>query len=323
MGERGGVGFRRVSGRTDAPPVGIGPSATPRASAIPGRPGSDCGFPELFTNACTWDAVNMISSLALGPPRPAKRDAGKRHPDLAPAPLDIPIRLSPRSGGAGVWSGHRVKLVLDICGRQTLQLWRLLCPESRIIICSPVVHRRIAGRRRRVPYSPPTESGLSKESVDHIASSIAKQLGYEPGADLLPIVEQLGGSIRFQDVWEIADTSSGSIRIDGENDFEIVLATHTGPIRDRFTIAHEIGHYVLHYLWPRQNGHNLGPIEAKRYGTGRVEWEANWFAAGFLMPAEAFRLAYAQSNGNLNSLSDQFQVSMEAARIRTESLGLG
>ena len=171
-------------------------------------------------------------------------------------------------------------------------------------------------------YSPPTECGLSKESVDHIASSIVEQLNYQPGGDLAPVVKAMGGTIRFQDVWEIADNSSGSIRINDEDDFEIILATHTGPMRDRFTIAHEIGHYVLHFLWPRQNGQNVGPIEAKRYGTGRVEWEANWFAAGFLMPAAAFRAAYLDSSGNLNALSDHFQVSMEAARIRRDNLGL-
>lgn len=173
-----------------------------------------------------------------------------------------------------------------------------------------------------IHYSAPSEAGLSKDSIDNIAGSVAAQLGYVAGADLAPIVRQLGGTIRFQNVWELADSSSGSIRIDAEGKFEIVLATHTGPARDRFTVAHEVGHYVLHYLWPRQNGKQIGPIEAKRYGSGRVEWEANWFAAGFLMPRDSFISAHQSVDGNLKHLAEKFQVSMEAARIRSEALGL-
>lgn len=171
-------------------------------------------------------------------------------------------------------------------------------------------------------YNSPTESGLAKGSVDQIASSVAHQVNYTPGAELEPIITRLGGAIRTQNIWEIADASSGSIRIDAPNKFEITLAAHTGPTRDRFTIAHEIGHYILHFIWPLQQGKNVGPIEAKRYGTGRVEWEANWFAAGFLMPRDAFILASHEAGGNLSILSNKFQVSLEAARIRREYLGL-
>jgi hypothetical protein len=173
-----------------------------------------------------------------------------------------------------------------------------------------------------IKYNPPSESGLTKDSVDHIASSVARQVAYSPGGDLVSIVTRLGGTISVQNVWDIADKSSGSIRINAPNDFEISLASHTGPTRDRFTIAHELGHYILHYIWPRQQGHVVGPIEAKRYGTGRVEWEANWFAAGFLMPRDIFVQSSTESRGNLSILSQRFQVSLEAARIRQEYLGL-
>lgn len=175
----------------------------------------------------------------------------------------------------------------------------------------------------QIAYSQPVESGLSKIAVDNLAASVAAQVGFEPGAELAPIVGKLGGTIRVQNVWEISDSSSGSIRIDSDKKFEIVLASHTGPARDRFTIAHEIGHFVLHYLYPRSRGQNVGPVEAKRYGTGRVEWEANWFAAGFLMPRLAFKSAHADLNGDVNALAEHFNVSFDAAKIRSQFLGLG
>ncbi|MGJ5177912.1 ImmA/IrrE family metallo-endopeptidase [Bradyrhizobium oligotrophicum] len=171
-------------------------------------------------------------------------------------------------------------------------------------------------------YSAPLECGLSKAAVDGLAASVAEHLHYQPGQDLEPIVGRLGGRIRVQDVLEFNRVSSGSIRIESQNDFQIVLAAHTGPTRDRFTIAHELGHYFLHYIYPNQTGRSVSKLEAQRYGTGRVEWEANWFAAGFLMPANVFRYQFTQLSGSIPLLADRFGVSVEAASIRIKVLSL-
>lgn len=172
-------------------------------------------------------------------------------------------------------------------------------------------------------YRAPTECGLSKAAVDDIASGIAEHFDYHPGAPLEPIVRKMGGKISIQNILDFNRIPSGSIRVDAVGRFEIFLASHTGPNRDRFTIAHELGHYVLHYLYPRQNGADIQALEAQRYGSGRVEWEANWFAAGFLMPAGKFAERYRILNGVLPLLADEFGVSVEAARIRAEFVGLG
>ncbi|WP_051252091.1 ImmA/IrrE family metallo-endopeptidase [Rhizobium etli] len=171
-------------------------------------------------------------------------------------------------------------------------------------------------------YNQPIQCGLSKSAVDALAANVAKQVNYEPGDDLYPIVTRLGGRIVVNSLWEVSDATSGSIRIESDGSFTIALASHTGKERDRFTVAHELGHYVLHYLWPNQNGRKTGPIEAKRYGSGKVEWEANWFAAGFLMPEQEFRRAWEELGGVVPLLAERFGVSQDAARIRVETLGL-
>jgi Zn-dependent peptidase ImmA (M78 family) len=131
----------------------------------------------------------------------------------------------------------------------------------------------------------------------------------------------MGGKIQSQDILDFGRLSSGSIRIDAIGRFEIFLAAHTGPTRDRFTIGHELGHYFLHYLYPNQNGVKIDRLEAERYGSGRVEWEANWFAAGFLMPANLFKERHASFRGSLELLASEFGVSLEAARIRAQFVG--
>lgn len=85
--------------------------------------------------------------------------------------------------------------------------------------------------------------------------------------------------------------------------------------RGRFTVAHEIGHLMLGHertvnKSPRRNGKNLKFVEDS-------EWQANQFAAEFLMP-----LATINRKGlwSPNSISEYFIVSKSAAARRYSQL---
>lgn len=172
-------------------------------------------------------------------------------------------------------------------------------------------------------YEKVKPSHLTKRSVFNLAESIGTQLGYKPGCDLIPIVAKLGGKIEYRDFWDPEFSDSGSIEIDSEGDFTIYLSMDTSIARDRFTIAHELGHYILHFIWPiKKKNMELGNIMATRYGSDRVEWEANWFAAAFLMPKKQFVDVFKKSNQNLTVVADHFGVSTMAAKIRAQSLDL-
>jgi Zn-dependent peptidase ImmA (M78 family) len=49
----------------------------------------------------------------------------------------------------------------------------------------------------------------------------------------------------------------------------------------------------------------------------RCEWEANWFASAFLMPADEFKAAYAHGIA-----SETFGVTAAAVEVRAKTLGL-
>ncbi|MCL2716120.1 MAG: ImmA/IrrE family metallo-endopeptidase [Alphaproteobacteria bacterium] len=51
-----------------------------------------------------------------------------------------------------------------------------------------------------------------------------------------------------------------------------------------------------------------------------AEWEANWFAAAFLMPRERFMRAYLASE--IEDVAKLFAVSVHAASLRAKSLSL-
>ena len=171
-------------------------------------------------------------------------------------------------------------------------------------------------------YAAASASHLTKGSIHRLAESVAKQLGYEPGDDLTALVKKLGGEVQYKDFWGGDQSDSGSTVISGEGSFIIYIARQTSYERDRFTIAHELGHYVLHYLWAKRKGKDVQAMRANRYGSDRTEWEANWFAAAFLMPEQPFQDYFSEVDGDITLIADKFGVSSTAARIRAQALGL-
>lgn len=102
------------------------------------------------------------------------------------------------------------------------------------------------------------------------------------------------------------------------------------PGRRRFTIAHEIGHLLLHVPASRQAYYDrpsdIREIEDEEAGRvpelRRREREANLFARELLMP-EALVSEEARATGsNLPALADRFEVSVPAMRLRLRLLKL-
>ena len=183
-------------------------------------------------------------------------------------------------------------------------------------------------------YSDPTPCNLNKRAVSDLAKNVAKWVSYtieSPnfGKDLSPVVASLGGAIEYTDLREHDDPSSGSVLVEEDSSFTILLPRHTSPERDRYTIAHEIGHVVLHHVLARASGPEVGRMRATRYGSDRTEWEANWFAASFLMPDEEFQKAFEaqakiteSADLRLAAVARIFGVSLSAAEIRARALKL-
>jgi Zn-dependent peptidase ImmA (M78 family) len=99
--------------------------------------------------------------------------------------------------------------------------------------------------------------------------------------------------------------------------------------RQRFTIAHEIGHHVLRHLFAGEHVHVDRVIMRNALsseGTDAREIEANQFAASLLMPEHmvhhhllALKSQYVEDV--IPKLAKQFKVSDQAMAFRLSSLG--
>ena len=89
--------------------------------------------------------------------------------------------------------------------------------------------------------------------------------------------------------------------------------------RQKYTIAHELGHYILHR-------HLKDRFEDEIFFRGgepsNEEWQANEFASCILMPEQRFRQFIKDDVNEIDELAAKFQVSTIALRIRVKNLGM-
>lgn len=121
----------------------------------------------------------------------------------------------------------------------------------------------------------------------------------------------------------LPDYISGELVPVGQGRFQINVNAHHGRRRQRFTIAHEIGHYVYHR---GLIGSGIADDKAYRstdtskYHNSRIgpreETEANRFAANLLMPQHLISAASAAGKETPKEMADAFLVSVPAMRIR-------
>ena len=109
------------------------------------------------------------------------------------------------------------------------------------------------------------------------------------------------------------------------SDHVIVVNRFDSASRRRFTIAHELAHFVLH----RRNAEDLY-AHRDAGQSGGIESEANIFASNILMPEELVDEAlslledsypgYISLTDKAIHISNEFAVSVEAARVRLDQL---
>ena len=106
------------------------------------------------------------------------------------------------------------------------------------------------------------------------------------------------------------DISSGIIYI---KESVMVKECQNGYTRETFTLIHELGHYLLHYL---QSDARLSRVSDDTYVPPYCdpEWQADTFASEFLMPYdECIKM-------NAYEIQKKYHVSKKAAEVRYEKI---
>lgn len=156
---------------------------------------------------------------------------------------------------------------------------------------------------------------MSRKSIRQLVMEFRKLFGLENSL-FFPIVQfvewclpELGLDFELLDVCEMEDTYG--LTNTNKNTLYIREDVYIGAVndnpRDRFTLCHELGHFLLHT--PDRVSFARGDIPAYR----NPEWQANTFAGELMAP---YGLTY---NLTADEIAEKCGMSKQAAKIQYDS----
>jgi len=152
--------------------------------------------------------------------------------------------------------------------------------------------------------------------------------------NVVGVARELG--LRVKRDAELSQGISGYLMRQDDGRYVVASSGHEHPYRQRFTLAHEIGHFVLHKSLVDRIGGVDDDTKYRSTDRGDLyntyieklhEQQANSFAANLLMPEDRV-IAFVEQNKDdqgkvpLTQLYRAFEVSPSAMRWRVDNLGL-
>jgi Zn-dependent peptidase ImmA (M78 family) len=152
------------------------------------------------------------------------------------------------------------------------------------------------------------------------ALEIAKRYWPQVPVRVFELATELGLGPVFDPA--LGEMVSGMIQRRPDGDFEIVVNARHHVNRQRFTVAHEIGHFIFH----RDRLH-AGTSDTLAYRTDQrifpnsligpeQERQANNFAANLLIPNTHLQAAQAAGFTDPSDLAQKYEVSLGAMKIK-------
>jgi Zn-dependent peptidase ImmA (M78 family) len=169
-------------------------------------------------------------------------------------------------------------------------------------------------------------SRMDLDGTGSLSGIVARILKLEPDLPIPVPIEELALQLDIQKIQQFdSEQFEGGLITDETRSSGIILVNRSSfKGRRRFTIGHELAHFLIpshmpdepgRFLCSREDMGRLGTAEQSR--RGRMEVEANQFAALILLPPPALRIAMkAYRDPDLKhvpQLARQFDVSKEAA----------
>ena len=163
----------------------------------------------------------------------------------------------------------------------------------------------------------PKPCGLTRQEIFEFAEQIAQTLKITPETELGSVVTYLKGEIDYVHPTNLTNaTATISVKKGNPPTFKIRLSSLVFPLRERFSIAHELGHLFLHSRYGALNleaAHNEFSEESSV-----TEREANWFASSFLVPEKLLAEKYSQDHKSSVDIAAFFKVPLQIIEERLQ-----
>lgn len=162
---------------------------------------------------------------------------------------------------------------------------------------------------------------IDRESIKLKTKNILEQHGFVSLSQFPFPVEKVAKRLEYEIVCFVPQKESKNISgAISKKQKKILINDNDSYLRQRFTLAHEIGHACLHFSSGTSEEEF---VDFRIPGVVTVkELEADEFAACLLMPEGFFKEAWELTNKNFDKLSNIFFVSKAAIGFRAFNLNL-
>lgn len=145
-----------------------------------------------------------------------------------------------------------------------------------------------------------------------------------PITDIAKEIQKLGGTIKED--YKLGIYDDGKIEKQDDS-FAIITPANLSESSKNFTAAHELGHLFIHmgYKIDKELWESYRNGVYNKHDTPELEFQANEFAAAFLMPEEAYVKIMRENTNekavNVPKIAKYFNMAIDRASYRGKSLG--
>lgn len=133
-------------------------------------------------------------------------------------------------------------------------------------------------------------------------------------------LDQIAANLNINVVYEILEPEVSGYFKSKNGIYYIGINSNHNKRRQRFTLAHELGHFYLH-----KSSGDVSFQDEVFFRVGNnpssIEYAANEFAARLLIPQDRFEAKLKEGMRNIPELAEFFEVSIPAIQYRAISLG--
>lgn len=162
-------------------------------------------------------------------------------------------------------------------------------------------------------------NGFSRYKIRKICNELKEKFGLKnKKIDIIKFMELIIPLLKYE--YEILEDKEMKMNYADFNPSEKILrirestyiGAKKGDKRDRFTIAHELGHIILHSIYNPNIKFCRLEEEIKPYED--IEWQANTFAGEFLVDYSVIK------DMSIQDISEKFGVSKKVAEIQKKNM---
>lgn len=143
--------------------------------------------------------------------------------------------------------------------------------------------------------------------------------------DVEGLIRALG--IPLEKTIDLPDEVLGLVVPNGDGELKIIVSKKGHYFRQRFTMAHELGHVLMHRDLLAKGTNDTAAFRSTNTAAfynplilPSHETQANRFAANLLMPADLIRSEWPLHDPRLKEMAKAFQVSPAAMKIRLQGI---